>query len=100
MCNSARTQTKAQASWLPGLLLAGGYNIQMFVGLAGSHVYIYFFDHYRVLRSIQSCNYADKMVDWWTQWLMCIPCGFMLACVVFKVGGRWGRWGRSGRCLP
>lgn len=62
----------------------GGYNIQMFVGLAGSHVYIYFFDHYRVLRSIQSCNYADKMVDWWTQWLMCIPCGFMLACMVFK----------------
>lgn len=72
--------------WLPGLLFKGGYNIQMFVGLAGSHVYIYFFDHYRVLRSIQSCNYADKMVDWWTQWLMCIPCGFMLACVVFKVG--------------
>lgn len=62
----------------------GGYNIQMFVGLALSHVYIYFFDHYRVLRSIQSCNYADKMVDWWTQWMMCIPCGFMLACVVFK----------------
>eukprot|EP00438_Fugacium_kawagutii_P018685 Skav217890 [mRNA] locus=scaffold67:217360:240797:+ [translate_table: standard] len=61
-----------------------GYNIQMFVGLAGSHVYIYFFDHYRVLRSIQSCNYADKMVDWWTQWMMSIPCGFMLACVVFK----------------
>jgi len=62
----------------------GGYNIQMFVGLAASHVYIYFFDHYRVLRSIQSCNYADKMVDWWTQWMMSIPCGFMLACVVFK----------------
>ncbi|CAK9095756.1 unnamed protein product, partial [Durusdinium trenchii] len=62
----------------------GGFNIQMFVGLAGSHVYIYFFDHYRVLRSIQSCNYADKMVDWWSQWMMCIPCGFMLACVVFK----------------
>lgn len=62
----------------------GGFNIQMFVGLAASHVYIYFFDHYRVLRSIQSCNYADKMVDWWTQWMMSIPCGFMLACVVFK----------------
>ena len=78
--------------WLPGLLFKGGYNIQMFVGLAGSHVYIYFFDHYRVLRSIQSCNYADKMGDWWTQWLMCIPCGFMLACVVFKVG--------QIRCIP
>jgi len=61
----------------------------MFVGLAGSHVYIYFFDHYRVLRSIQSCNYADKMVDWWTQWLMCIPCGFMLACIVFKARVVW-----------
>mmetsp|Transcript_57918 Transcript_57918/g.137926 ORF Transcript_57918/g.137926 Transcript_57918/m.137926 type:complete len:273 (+) Transcript_57918:1-819(+) len=24
------------------------------------------------------------MVDWWSQWMMCIPCGFMLACVVFK----------------
>ncbi|CAJ1387267.1 unnamed protein product [Effrenium voratum] len=62
----------------------GGFNVQMFLGLAGSHVYIYLFDHYRVLRSIQSCNFADKMVDWWSQWMMCIPCGFMLACVVFK----------------
>jgi hypothetical protein len=55
----------------------------MFVGLAASHVYIYFFAHYRVLRSIQSCNYADKMVDWWTQWMMSIPCGFMLACAAW-----------------
>ena len=68
----------------------GGFNIQMFVGLAGSHLYIYFFDHYRVLRSIQSCNYADKMVDWWSQWMMCIPCGFMLACVVFKANCQEG----------
>ena len=68
----------------------GGFNIQMFVGLAASHLYIYFFDHYRVLRSIQSCNYADKMVDWWSQWMMCIPCGFMLACVVFKANCQEG----------
>ena len=49
----------------------GGFNIQMFLGMALSHVYIYFFDHYRVLRSIQSCSYTDRMVDWWSQWLMC-----------------------------
>ncbi|CAE7843321.1 unnamed protein product [Symbiodinium microadriaticum] len=62
----------------------GGFNIQMFLGMALSHMYIYAFDHYRVLRSIQSCNYTDKMVDWWSQWLMCVPCGCMLACFVFK----------------
>ncbi|CAE7633844.1 DIMT1, partial [Symbiodinium pilosum] len=62
----------------------GGFNIQMFLGMALSHVYIYAFDHYRVLRSIQCCNYTDKMVDWWSQWLMAIPCGCMLACFVFK----------------
>ncbi|CAJ1393237.1 unnamed protein product [Effrenium voratum] len=62
----------------------GGFNIQMFLGMALSHVYIYFFDHYRVLRSIQSCSYTDRMVDWWSQWLMCIPCGCMMACFVFK----------------
>eukprot|EP00439_Symbiodinium_sp_Y106_P040295 s1694_g4.t3 len=62
----------------------GGFNIQMFLGMALSHLYIYAFDHYRVLRSIQTCNYTDKMVDWWSQWLMAIPCGCMLACFVFK----------------
>jgi len=66
------------------LFFPGGFNIQMFLGMALSHVYIYAFDHYRVLRSIQTCNYTDKMVDWWSQWLMCIPCGCMLACFVFK----------------
>ena len=62
----------------------GGFNIKMFLGMALSHLYIYAFYHYRVLRSIQSCNYTDKMVDGCSQWLMAIPCGCMLACFVIK----------------
>jgi len=62
----------------------GGFNLTMFVGLAISHIYLYVFDHYRVLRSITACDFAGKNIDWWAQWVMCIPCGIVLACYVYK----------------
>jgi hypothetical protein len=66
------------------LFFPGGYNMKMFLGLACSHVYIYLFDQYRVLRSIPKCEFSEGKVDWWAQWLLCVPCGLVLTCLVYK----------------
>jgi hypothetical protein len=62
----------------------GGYTLLMMFGMAGSHAYIYCFDHYRVLRAIPSCNYVTMDVDWWAQWMMIPCCSCILSCLVFK----------------
>eukprot|EP00931_Biecheleriopsis_adriatica_P035637 TRINITY_DN20529_c0_g1_i1.p1 TRINITY_DN20529_c0_g1~~TRINITY_DN20529_c0_g1_i1.p1 ORF type:complete len:1001 (-),score=225.18 TRINITY_DN20529_c0_g1_i1:66-2657(-) len=62
----------------------GGFNISMFMALGLCHILIYAIDHYRVIRCITAVHYADKMVDWWAQWLLSIPVACMLSCFVFK----------------
>merc|ERR1719447_2074711 len=62
----------------------GGFTHRIFLALAFSHVIIYAIDHYKVLRCIPSCYYAQNNVDWWAQWMMCIPCGLILSSAVFK----------------
>jgi len=62
----------------------GGYTLLMMFGMAGSHAYIYAFDHYRVLRAIPSCQYVTMDVDWWSQWMLIPCCSSMLSCMVFK----------------
>eukprot|EP00933_Yihiella_yeosuensis_P063762 TRINITY_DN669_c0_g3_i2.p1 TRINITY_DN669_c0_g3~~TRINITY_DN669_c0_g3_i2.p1 ORF type:complete len:1064 (+),score=238.65 TRINITY_DN669_c0_g3_i2:205-3192(+) len=66
------------------LFFPGGFNIQMFLALAGSHCFVYAMDQYRILRSIKACYYADRMVDWWSQWILGIPIALVLSCFVFK----------------
>mmetsp|Transcript_6233 Transcript_6233/g.16672 ORF Transcript_6233/g.16672 Transcript_6233/m.16672 type:complete len:944 (-) Transcript_6233:116-2947(-) len=62
----------------------GGYTHWLFFFMAVSHVWIYLFDHCRVLRTIPACTFASNDVDWWSQ-VMLIPCmGFILSCLVFK----------------
>jgi hypothetical protein len=62
----------------------GGYTAKLFAGMAGSHFYIYCFDHWKILRNIPSCNIASMDIDWWSQALL-IPCmGMMASCWVFK----------------
>eukprot|EP00929_Paragymnodinium_shiwhaense_P038863 TRINITY_DN20479_c0_g2_i1.p1 TRINITY_DN20479_c0_g2~~TRINITY_DN20479_c0_g2_i1.p1 ORF type:complete len:1113 (+),score=232.11 TRINITY_DN20479_c0_g2_i1:129-3467(+) len=62
----------------------GGFTIPVFAGLALSHIYVYGFDHYRVLRCIPFCDFSGMDVDWWAQWMLCLPCGLMLSQLVFK----------------
>jgi len=62
----------------------GGYTWMLFLGLAGSHLWIYLFDHCRVLRSIPACTFASYDVEWWAQALMAPIIGIMAACLVFK----------------
>lgn len=66
------------------LFFPGGYTLGMFATLAVSHVFIYGFDHWRVLRSIPSCEFANMNVDWWAQWLLTIPCGLLLSAAIYK----------------
>jgi hypothetical protein len=62
----------------------GGYVLYIFVGLIVSHLFIYAYDRWRVLRSIPDCDFATFDVEWWAQWLLSIPCGMLLSCAVFK----------------
>eukprot|EP00929_Paragymnodinium_shiwhaense_P059982 TRINITY_DN299_c0_g1_i3.p1 TRINITY_DN299_c0_g1~~TRINITY_DN299_c0_g1_i3.p1 ORF type:complete len:956 (-),score=264.29 TRINITY_DN299_c0_g1_i3:261-3128(-) len=62
----------------------GGYTSGLFVAMAISHVYIYCFDHWRILRAIPKCTFASMKIDWFAQ-MMLAPCiGLILACLVFK----------------
>lgn len=62
----------------------GGYTWILFFGMAGSHAYIYFFDHARVLRTIPKCIYASIDVDWWACWMMAPITAMIPMCLVFK----------------
>jgi hypothetical protein len=65
--------------WFPG-----GWTHSLFFGLAVSHIYIYIFDHLRVLRTIPTCTFASMDVDWWSQVALIPLCGMVLACCIFK----------------
>lgn len=62
----------------------GGYTLILFFGMAGSHAYIYCFDHSRVLRTIPKCIYAGMDVDWWGCWMMAPITAMIPMCLVMK----------------
>merc|ERR1719238_1614733 len=72
---------------LLGLLILyfpGGYTHTLFFGMFFSHIVIYSFDHWKVIRNIPRCNYSSMDVDWWATWML-VPCtAIILSCMVFK----------------
>jgi hypothetical protein len=66
------------------LFFPGGFTHTLFFGMAFSHSYIYFFDQYRVLRSIPACTFSNMDVDWWSQVMLIPCCGMILMCCIFK----------------
>jgi len=62
----------------------GGWTHKLFLGMAFSHMYVYFFDHCRLLRSVPSITVATMEVDWACQALLAPVTGIVLACLVFK----------------
>jgi hypothetical protein len=62
----------------------GGYTLLLFFGMAGSHAYIYFFDHWRVLRVIPKVTYASLEVDWWACWMMGPITATIMSALIFK----------------
>mmetsp|Transcript_14901 Transcript_14901/g.42783 ORF Transcript_14901/g.42783 Transcript_14901/m.42783 type:complete len:981 (+) Transcript_14901:87-3029(+) len=62
----------------------GGYTHWLFLGMAVSHSYVYFFDHCRVLRTVPSLMIATMDVDWWSQFMLAPCCGLIASCTFFK----------------
>jgi hypothetical protein len=65
--------------WFPG-----GYINLLFFGMAGSHMWIYLFDHYKVLHVIPSIKIVSKEVDSWGQLVLAALTGMILSALVFK----------------
>jgi hypothetical protein len=62
----------------------GGYVVMMFAALIFSHIFIYAYDHVRILRLIPTCDFATHDVAWWAEWMFSMPCGILLSCTAFK----------------
>jgi hypothetical protein len=67
------------------LLFPGGYVLQTFGILCFSHIYMYAYDHYRVLREIPGLNLGSEIVDQSVNMLTAMPCCILLACLIFKI---------------
>jgi len=61
-----------------------GWLLQMFVGLGVAHIYIYAFDHYRVLRAVPGFEFTSDRVDAIAQGMLAIIVGIVLAGAIFK----------------
>lgn len=70
----------------------GGYTLPLFAGLVFSHMFIYCYDQWRILRSSPSCYFSTMQVDWWVQWILSIPCGLILSALVFKARSGPADW--------
>jgi len=66
------------------LYFPGGYVLLMFGALTLSHMYIYAYDHFRLLRVVPTFCVSSRVVDNWSQALLSIPVGILLACAVYK----------------
>jgi hypothetical protein len=61
-----------------------GTFLKMMLALVVSHVYVYIYDQYRILRSVPSFDFASDFVDRLVQILMAAPSAFLAAGIVFK----------------
>jgi hypothetical protein len=62
----------------------GGYTLPIFLGLLFSHIVIYAYDHYRVLRCTPNFCYATTQVDRFGQLQLIMPTGLLASCAVFR----------------
>merc|ERR1719198_224726 len=63
----------------------GGYMTTLFPFMAISHVWIYAFDHWKVLRNIPQCTYVSMQIDIWAQLAWAPINGIILSCLIFKM---------------
>jgi len=62
----------------------GGYTTGLFLAMAGSHLFIYLMDHWRILKVVPQCTFASFRIDWCSQAMLAPCCGLVVACLVFK----------------
>merc|ERR1712048_303122 len=61
-----------------------GQMLKLFLALILSHVFVYVYDKYRVLRSVPGFCFAGNSADECAQGILVLPCALMAACIVFK----------------
>jgi len=64
--------------------IAPGYILKTFSALILSHLYIYCYDHWRVLRCCTRFWFASDTVSVFSQKIFAVPCGILLSSLVFK----------------
>lgn len=62
----------------------GGYTTGLFLSMAGSHLFIYVMDHWRIIKVVPHCTFASFKIDWASQAMLAPCCGMIVACLVFK----------------
>mmetsp|Transcript_163213 Transcript_163213/g.518641 ORF Transcript_163213/g.518641 Transcript_163213/m.518641 type:complete len:948 (-) Transcript_163213:99-2942(-) len=62
----------------------GGYTWRLFLAMAACHMWIYSFDHFRVLRAIPACTFASYDIEFAAQAILAPIIGIIAACLVFK----------------
>lgn len=66
------------------LYLPGGFILPMFIAMTLSHIYIYAFDHWRVLRAVPKFHFSRNTVDRFATTWMALPCALTASSAVFK----------------
>jgi len=69
---------------------APGYILKVFIPLMFSHIIIYAYDHWKVLRSALRFNWSGDSVNSYAQKLFSVPTGILAAGLVFKLNQRSG----------
>lgn len=64
--------------------IASGYMLLIYSAMIFSHIYIYIYDHWRVLRCCSRFWFASDVVSTFAQKLFSIPVGILAAALVFK----------------
>jgi len=65
--------------WFPS-----GITLYMFGFCALSFVYMYAYDHWRVLRAVPSFSMSGMRTDCVAQAMLAVPCGLLLSCAFYK----------------
>jgi hypothetical protein len=67
------------------LLFPGGFVLQTFGMLCACHIFVYVYDHYRVLRTVPGFELGSDIVDRCVNILMAFPCCILLSWLIFKL---------------
>lgn len=68
----------------------GGYVRRTLIAFLLCHMYIYVYDHYRVLRAVPAFHFSSNVIDNCAMKVFSVPCGLLLACLIFKANCRPG----------
>uniref|UniRef100_A0A7S2BI89 Uncharacterized protein n=1 Tax=Alexandrium andersonii TaxID=327968 RepID=A0A7S2BI89_9DINO len=66
----------------------GGYYSMTFITMFGSHVYIYLYDQYRILRAAPGFDYSSQTIDKCAQRMLAVPLGIVLSALIWKINER------------